>query len=119
MNRAPSSSTRTDTLFPYPTLFRSALGAGHVRREQRHAGGDARSDRIGRCHHLDAGRHLFRRLAYDAQARTARPIPCRAMRIGRSEEHTSELQSLMRTSYDVFCLTNKIHQDMKFKYNKT
>src|SRR3546814_8392482 len=87
MIRRPPRSTRTYTLFPYTTLFRSPLVEqtfgqrrlecavdgllGHPRRRQRHPG-----DR--RCGGV------------------------------RSEEHTSELQSLMRISYAVFCLNKKI-----------
>src|SRR3546814_3811658 len=75
MIRRPPRSTRTDALFPYTTLFRSA--------------GATRSDRPAwpRPWWLDAGR--------------------RRNRPGRSEEHTSELQSLMRISYAVFCLKKK------------
>src|SRR3546814_3414353 len=79
MIRRPPRSTRTDTLFPYTTLFRS----------RRHGG------RRG-------------------QARRDGPVPPVLMQVGvlmqvnvRSEEHTSELQSLMRISYAVFCLKKK------------
>src|SRR3546814_1132592 len=78
MIRRPPRSTRTDTLFPYTTLFRSA----HRHHERRHRQG-ARSIR----HSNSGGR--------DHAAS------------GRSEEHTSELQSLMRISYAVFCLKKK------------
>src|SRR3546814_7029651 len=71
MIRRPPRSTRTDTLFPYTTLFRSTWGGG--------------------------GGHAVR-------GRTALPDGPKA---GRSEEHTSELQSLMRISYAVFCLKKK------------
>src|SRR3546814_10920127 len=76
MIRRPPRSTRTDTLFPYTTLFRSALR----RREQE----EARAVQL-RAHQLDS--HFTR--------------------FDRSEEHTSELQSLMRISYAVFCLKKK------------
>src|SRR3546814_10515908 len=80
MIRRPPRSTRTDTLFPYTTLFRSsrartmrqAATAQHVRYFQRRG----------------TGSHVSRTLR-------------------RSEEHTSELQSLMRISYAVFCLKQK------------
>src|SRR3546814_7584415 len=88
MIRRPPRSTRTDTLFPYTTLFRSLIRAafglrgveqrGHVRAGARDQDGDAR----------------FRHDAFPS----IRP---------RSEEHTSELQSLMRISYAVFCLKKK------------
>src|SRR3546814_2832021 len=76
MIRRPPRSTRTDTLFPYTTLFRSP---------------DASRDRSPRA------------------TRAACPIRrCRCPPNGtRSEEHTSELQSLMRISYAVFCLKKK------------
>src|SRR3546814_7669198 len=77
MIRRPPRSTRTDTLFPYTTRFRSALAARGV--------GDRLGDR-GLAARRGAGRAAARR------------------RRRRSEEHTSELQSLMRISYAVFCL---------------
>src|SRR3546814_5897808 len=97
MIRRPPRSTRTDTLFPYTTLFRSDGGRG----PRPEAGGQ-----------LD-----YRRLLRRAQPQRRRPA-LGARRCGearrRSEEHTSELQSLMRISYAVFCLkkknkTNKKH----------
>src|SRR3546814_8351114 len=92
MIRRPPRSTRTDTLFPYTTLFR----AGQRPLPGRHQpGGPAR----GR----ERGPATVRRPA----VRLAR-LP-RTRRPGaRSEEHTSELQSLMRISYAVFCLKKKI-----------
>src|SRR3546814_3684577 len=94
MIRRPPRSTRTDTLFPYTTLFRSARlfaldGAGGHRRGQRR---DARRGAPSRR------RQLRPRRVRDHGA--LRPQ-------GRSEEHTSELQSLMRISYAVFCLKKK------------
>src|SRR3546814_4561568 len=85
MLRRPPISTRTDTLFPYTTLFRSAA----IRFESGRAASCARP--------ADAGRR-----------------GCAVPRIvgrrdARSEEHTSELQSLMRISYAVFCLKKKIN----------
>src|SRR3546814_16380258 len=74
MIRRPPRSTRTDTLFPYTTLFRSAP---QVARWHRHAKNRYRCQR----------RHHARQM--------------------RSEEHASELQSLMRISYAVFCLKKK------------
>src|SRR3546814_5806712 len=97
MIRRPPRSTRTDTLFPYTTLFRSAVEADHVafaqfrqRAVARRFGGDV--DRRG---------DLARR-ARKAAVGDQRHAP-------RSEEHTSELQSLMRISYAVFCLKKKKH----------
>src|SRR3546814_5029159 len=79
MIRRPPRSTRTDTLFPYTTLFRSA----------------------------QKDRGVLRRLRPHRRSERA---PRRGERQGRSEEHTSELQSLMRISYAVFCLKKKKQQ---------
>src|SRR3546814_3949926 len=92
MIRRPPRSTRTDTLFPYTTLFRS-------RRAGRTPDCLSAPD-VGR--HAPAHRHCHRPAA---QAR--RDHRRRADHGTRSEEHTSELQSLMRISYAVFCLKKK------------
>src|SRR3546814_9397070 len=94
MIRRPPRSTRTDTLFPYTTLFRSPrrLGGARIR-------GAVPEDRGNR---RDGAWHV-RRLP-----RGAAPVDGGGRtRAWRSEEHTSELQSLMRTSYAVFCLNKK------------
>src|SRR3546814_1876625 len=88
MIRRPPRSTRTYTLFPYTTLFRS----GPYRRRPR------------RCRHNAGSRSECARTA-DRGGRCGRCAARRAL--GRSEEHTSELQSLMRISYAVFCLKKK------------
>src|SRR3546814_5512360 len=94
MIRRPPRSTRTDTPFPYTTLFRSRPFRPRRRADTR-AVDDARRrrDRTARLPHPTDGAAL-----------------CAAPHDGRerSEEHTSELQSLMRTSYAVFCLNKKI-----------
>src|SRR3546814_2460518 len=88
MRRLPPRSTRTDTLFPYTTLFRSVQVVDLVL----HAGGAQAVERA----------LLLRAVAVpEPHAHRARPGD------HRSEEHTSELQSLMRTSYAVFCLKKK------------
>src|SRR3546814_6877712 len=99
MIRRPQRSTRTDTLFPYTTLFRSHHALMILARA---AVGNA--DAAG---HAQAGREVT---AIDRLHRSAYPlrnlaIDCRDF--ARSEEHTSELQSLMRISYAVFCLKKK------------
>src|SRR3546814_4421524 len=112
MIRRPPRSTRTDTLFPYTTLFRSGT-AGRICDEgtAAAAGACGRRKGEGRGAGLGARRHypfvipdLIR--APERQQRFIHP---------RSEEHTSELQSLMRISYAVFCLKkkNKIHTTTK------
>src|SRR3546814_1106244 len=114
MIRRPPRSTRTCTLFPYTTLFRSpeaAVGGGLALLET--------GDRV----RIDLKRRRADVLLDDAElARRRADLAEIEDRITRSEEHTSELQSLMRISYAVFCLkkkTNKpttwirraIHQD--------
>src|SRR3546814_3760592 len=99
MIRRPPRSTRTDTLFPYTTLFRSPFrlrgtvpSADRPRFDERHCASARVDGRVAQrglrqCRqgeHAQAGRDLW-----------------------RSEEHTSELQSLMRISYAVFCLKKK------------
>src|SRR3546814_5518102 len=79
MIRLPPRSTRTDTLFPYTTLFRS---------------GPLRAALLSSCHARSGSRGLAARAAAAAPRVSA----------ARSEEHTSELPSLMRNSYAVFCL---------------
>src|SRR3546814_9458195 len=102
MIRRPPSSTRTDTLFPYTTLFRSL--ARQAARQLAPQPGAGRNHRIVRARL--AARAARARLdavgAVDAAGGAAGRRPD-----GRSEEHTSELQSLMRTSYAVFCLKKK------------
>src|SRR3546814_10488893 len=91
MIRRPPRSTRTDTLFPYTTLFRSpAPGAGGRRPVPEYA----QADRL-----LQQGTQDM-----DPKERISRGVACLCK---RSEEHTSELQSLMRISYAVFCLKKK------------
>src|SRR3546814_4409185 len=88
MIRRPPRSTRTDTLFPYTTLFRSH-----------------RNLQLQLGDNLDA---LITGPVIDAQSSAnAAPPPSSLHRLLRSEEHTSELQSLMRISYAVFCLKKK------------
>src|SRR3546814_3692021 len=118
MIRRPPRSTRTDTLFPYTTLFRSGRDR-RVGQWPRHARRGRRGDRGA------TGRNRNRRHRPRPRAPTRR----RARRndggderkgagdagadhpaAPRSEEHTSELQSLMRISYAVFCLKKKRHK---------
>src|SRR3546814_5455876 len=87
MIRRPPRSTRTDTLFPYTTLFRSTLSEEEYLDKQEEFGEDAFTAKIG----AEAMKDMLGALDIAA----------------RSEEHTSELQSLMRISYAVFCLKKK------------
>src|SRR3546814_4892550 len=93
MRRRPPRSTRTDTLFPYTTLFRSSMDASRCL-------GQHVADRD-----LAADDPVFVGFAHELQARVLHVVVQRR----RSEEHTSELQSLMRISYAVFCLKKKKH----------
>src|SRR3546814_4014402 len=108
MIRLPPRSTRTDTLFPYTTLFRSIIREITIIGARGPALRCASAERTG-----NAALQLAREIVADIgkAARIARAIiKDRAIGTGRrrrSEEHTSELQSLMRISYAVFCLTKK------------
>src|SRR3546814_4528270 len=135
MIRRPPRSTRTDTLFPYTTLFRSAVDilADHPGA----SAADARRiigfgeklvelgvERVAAAEEADQPLHVVR---HEPQRRPARrllhhEIIIGLLRIegrdpfavgGRSEEHTSELQSLMRISYAVFCLKKNNTQTIK------
>src|SRR3546814_8313459 len=109
MSRRPPRSTRTATRFPYTTLFRS-LSAERLCRFPRHLCGCRADQQQAGLHH-----HLCRRggRALQVRRRRRREQPARLQArdaeddAARSEEHTSELQSLMRISYAVFCLTKK------------
>src|SRR3546814_10075393 len=134
MIRRPPRFTRTDTLFPYTTLFRSPRARRRLSRastrhplDHRHApqhpDGESDADRGPRRDRHPRRRHVRRRLC-------ARPRTGGRARLHlrpRSEEHTSELQSLMRISYAVFCLKKKntktntnsdTVKSHKTKYNK-
>src|SRR3546814_5282668 len=113
MLRRPPRSTRTDTLFPYTTLFRSPAlhpagdpqpggrrpGLPRLRRRRRHG-----ADRP------DPGRPSRGQVLQDVEAEP--------LSVPRSEEHTSELQSLMRISYAVFCLKKKKSLQNKCEVNE-
>src|SRR3546814_8156870 len=124
MIRRPPNSTRTDTLFPYTTLFRSACRGASVPVDGAEAiqgrdvrGMGNRAVRQGRWCALRRDRLRIRtvrwraaRVGHDRRGCAPRPcivsVPGKGL-AGRSEEHTSELQSLMRISYAVFCLKKK------------
>src|SRR3546814_5884028 len=116
MIRRPPRSTRTDTLFPYTTLFRSHVGLAFAVIAQ-HLGDDVdlvvETFRKQRTHRpVDQPRNqrfLFGRptFALEEAARNASGGRIFFLIMNRSEEHTSELQSLMRISYAVCCLKNK------------
>src|SRR3546814_3321486 len=102
MIRRPPRSTRTDTLFPYTTLFRSAArGMDRVRNRLHLTLEQPAGVRVGDHHPRDVGA--------EARFQGFEIHP-------RSEEHTSELQSLMRISYAVFCLKKKIKINISIYY---
>src|SRR3546814_7135965 len=99
MIRRPPRSTRTDTLLPYTTLFRSELPDPANR-----TAGDAMNplDRLSSFYYCIPGLSWLSRLSKPGLRRALAVVVAI-----RSEEHTSELQSLMRNSYAVFCLKKK------------
>src|SRR3546814_1616378 len=105
MIRRPPRSTRTDTLFPYTTLFRSELVQHGV-----HGSPHSRGCRVLHCEQPLKLDQPPLRASFTAFAGAKLSLREAAI---RSEEHTSELQSLMRISYAVFCLKKK-----KNKYNQ-
>src|SRR3546814_3748668 len=96
MIRRPPRFTRTDTLFPYTTLFRSA----DIKQDTTLLG---MLEILEKFHAGNPRRHRKTRFLQHETSRAAN----RVLVIDRSEEHTSELQSLMRISYAVFCLKKK------------
>src|SRR3546814_990049 len=103
MRRRPPRSTRTDTLFPYTTLFRSILHISGLVAGRARIGFRRKPESQGRAPRLydkciwreNSNSHIGRWIGPEIAARS------------RSEEHTSELPSLMRISYAVFCLKKK------------
>src|SRR3546814_971657 len=107
MIRRPPRSTRTDTLLPYTTLVRSAEARCRDPGGRRPAGAGLRHAAPAAGHaRRPAGRLAVVQPAAAGAARHRRADPDGGLR-RRSEEHTSELQSLMRLSYAVFCLKKK------------
>src|SRR3546814_10249791 len=104
MIRRPPRSTRTDTLFPYTTLFRSDVEHHHHEQEQHHHRADVDHDQRQR-----------EELRFEQQPQAGGTEEGEHQR-QRSEEHTSELQSLMRISYAVFCLKKKTNSQKKYKH---
>src|SRR3546814_10909362 len=108
MIRRPPRSTRTDTLFPYPTLVRSQTAVALVERVLDLPG----DDRLGVLLMSEIRMRALRSpaMAEAFLAQDADMLRNISRTISRSEEHTSELQSLMRISYAVFCLKKKTHR---------
>src|SRR3546814_4283640 len=107
MIRRPPRSTRTDTLFPYTTLFRSWVGRGlgeELGEEWGQGLGAGGVEGVG-ADAVEAGGEVAFVFAVAAEVEEA--VFVDEGGVGRSEEHTSELQSLLRNSYAVFCLKKK------------
>src|SRR3546814_1059484 len=105
MIRRHPRSTRTDTLFPYTTLFRSATGIEAAAKVMQTRAAECPSTVFalgGYSQGADVAGDLTWLIGHDKG-----PIPAEKLIAVRSEEHTSELQSLMRISYAVFCLNKK------------
>src|SRR3546814_6397839 len=110
MIRRPPRSTRTDTRFPYTTLFRSpgAKSRSEIMADVQSGGGHA-NYRTVQGGNLRVTMEAGRIVVTDPNGRSS-----------RSEEHTSELQSLMRISYAVFCLKKKKHKpDREYNYRRS
>src|SRR3546814_1687003 len=106
MIRRPPRSTRTDTLFPYTTLCRSAdrrRGRFHPHRNR---------VRYAQLQGRDHGREGARTRPWPRSATDDLAHADRSVGAQRSEEHTSELQSLMRISYAVFCMKKKTYDEL-------
>src|SRR3546814_9256176 len=124
MIRRPPRSTRTDTLFPYTTLFRSEAGASEslaadlvTEDTSRFASASIGMSRSSSTLCAAQGREMHE--SEPASAHMSSRVPLASSAMLRSEEHTSELQSLMRISYAVFCLkkkkkpwTTKVYRDI-------
>src|SRR3546814_5846686 len=120
MIRRPPRSTRTDTLFPYTTLFRSASDRRTLRgitvlnttlpKQARTSSATCSVRRFRRSYMVSATPMMERSLLNRPRIRST----------VRSEEHTSELQSLMRISYAVFCLKKKTkHKETIYRNQQT
>src|SRR3546814_18724320 len=112
MIRRPPISTRTDTLFPYTTLFRSPTRSAHTSRRSISGLALPSFTALQPVHRSRMTPKAFANSRRgNGNIRCVSPRPCSGstrMVSARSEEHTSELQSLMRISYAVFCLKHKI-----------
>src|SRR3546814_1453568 len=119
MSRRPPRSTRTDTLCPYTTLFRSGVHRQRPPENER----DLAHDHPQAHRVAGAAAEIERLAAHRSDRAEQRPVGrdgvahvedvAHLLAIARSEEHTSELPSLMRISYAVFCLNKKNNNNKK------
>src|SRR3546814_7638272 len=117
MIRRPPRSTRTDTLFPYTTLFRSVILTAQTKVTE-----DEINNTTTRTVDVQRGAQSITLASpdYVMYCETEKDFDNLDDEGNRSEEHTSELQSLMRISYAVFCLKKKTNKDKQLIYkNKT
>src|SRR3546814_3949155 len=121
MIRRPPRSPRTDTLCPYPTLFRALSlgqgrrGVGTIRSRKARETGKLGNWETGKLANWETGK-----LGNWETTETRKLGNSETQKPGnRSEEHTSELQSLMRISYAVFCSNKKIETQYKLIQRKT
>src|SRR3546814_9503176 len=116
MIRRPQKATRTDTLFPYTTLFRSIRSVPPRRLRLPPVGGRQASIRLGSGRTPSSSSFIGRiPVGHVTLERAAEHAQLIGHLIPRSEEHTSEFQSLMRSSYAVFCLKKK--KTIKYQTN--
>src|SRR3546814_10641991 len=108
MIRRPPISTRTHTLFPYPTLFRSDRPLWPIARS-------AAEREVARRQRPDGVVHAGA-VQEDGERKGRIEGAAAAAAVDRSEEHTSELQSLMRISYAVFCLKKNNKENTSLKH---
>src|SRR3546814_9709486 len=107
MIRRPPISTRTDTLFPYTTLFRSVQQPDPDVEPALHSARELARPVVGPLPQADHVEHLVDAAIELLGGELVQPPEEAQVLPGRSEEHTSGLQSLMRISYAVFCLKKK------------
>src|SRR3546814_2191098 len=113
MIRQPPRSTRTDTLFPYTTLFRSSdvwMGWDQQARSSLAVVSSRKGSQSGSVVMSGVMTTRFNFMALPQ-------VPIGSAHSSRSEEHTSELQSLMRISYAVFCLKKKKNHNLLYIHN--
>src|SRR3546814_2781299 len=116
MIRRPPSSTRTDTLFPYTTLFRSLVDAPRCGVEMKPGVPNSGEALAGSSVNTSSAAPATCPESSASFSAASSISPPRAQ---RSEEHTSELQSLMRISYAVFCLTKTTTKQKAYKIKHT